>query len=185
MWVIHTLNILLFTGSTDNKTQQHLSLFLLSESLGGTLLTVNFQPFISASAFRLYWTYMIGVISWCQSHTWLPTHKTHFSDAAGCTLSAPRLFFFSVRAVAPSEAVHWLGAQERLHWHPTHQTCLEGISSLSPRASPFADKKQISLSLGNRGKKTVRKIGNVLPEIGSVGIIWLKQSYYFMLAPVS
>lgn len=52
-----------------------------------------------------------------------------------------------------TEAVHWLRAQEKLHWHPTHQTCLEGISSPSPRVGPFADRERHTPSLSKERKK--------------------------------
>lgn len=51
-----------------------------------------------------------------------------------------------------SEAIHWPGAQEKLHWNPTHQPCLEGISSPSPRAFRFADRRGTNIHLRNNGK---------------------------------
>lgn len=78
---------------------------------------------------------------WDASHTrGCQNTKAASADALGRIQSAVIPLsgtFCQFKAVAPSEVAGAVGAQERLRWHPTHQTCPPGISFASPRARSF------------------------------------------------
>lgn len=61
----------------------------------------------------------------------------HLTDSVGCMQTAGR-HLLSVQAVAPVRRLSDRALLQKLHWNPTHQTCLEGISSPSPRAGSFS-----------------------------------------------